>query len=277
MANVQGHTHIYAYILMCSYICVDIYIYMYVYIRLHLCDTFGSSLVACGLVLWCYLCAMLPRRRWKDLCPPSPFGVRFGDVKRLFNARPSISAFELRDLCASDFHMDVPVGAIEHWLWCTRMDNTIGLAEYDDWLKGVYNICRNVGSDYYCGLLSDAGVHCPIFIMDCWLSLQGELPMVQLKDFRFFLGPCELDGYSGFLHGCCYAMPGISPQRLRTAVMQSMGEKCRLQQMVNWMLSHGYLKPRRATAKAKAAMAKGKAQARRRWATTITPGRIVSS
>ena len=69
----------------------------------------------------------------------------------------------------------------------------------------------------------------------------------------------------------------ISPQRLRTAVMQSMGEKCRLQQIVNWMLLHGYLKPRRATAKAKAAMAKGKAQARRRWATTITPGRIVSS
>ena len=57
---------------------------------------------------WCgaIYCAMLPR-------PPSPFGVRFGEVNRLFNARPSISALELRDLCARDYHMDVSVGSIE--------------------------------------------------------------------------------------------------------------------------------------------------------------------
>lgn len=236
-----------------------------------------EAFISIGGVLLLSHCAMLSRRRWKDLCPPSPFGVRFGEVNRLFNARPFISALELRDLCASDYHMDVSVGSIEHWLYCTRMDKTIGLAEYDAWLKGVYNIRSTAGADYFCGLLCDAGVHCSIHIMDCWLSLQGNLPVVQLRDLRWFLGPCELDGYSDFLHGCCCAMPGITPQRLRTALMQSMGEKCRLEQMVKWMVLHGYLKPRRAMAKAKAAMAKAKAKTCRRWATTITPGRIISS
>ena len=54
----------------------------------------------------------------------------------------------------------------------------------------------------------------------------------------FFIAGWEIDDYEDFLRGCCIAMPRVSALRLRVALMQSMGVKCRLAHMVHWMKSN---------------------------------------
>ena len=73
--------------------------------------------------------------------------------------------------------------------------------------------------------------------MRCWLALQPPLnPSVYVKDYKYCVKGCwELLGYDDFLRGCCVAMPGIGPLRLRVALMQTMGETCVLADIVRWM------------------------------------------
>ena len=70
------------------------------------------------------------------------------------------------------------------------------------------------------------------------MLLQSPLPDVKLTDYNTFIAGWEMDGHEDFLRGCCIAMPRVTALRLRVALMQSMGVKCRLVHMVRWMRSH---------------------------------------
>ena len=105
-------------------------------------------------------------------------------------------------------------------------------------LLGCYNVKVGMGPDYFCQLLAKSGVESSVFAMQCWLALRPPLPVGCLKDLAYFISGWELGGYEDFLIGCCVAMPDITPQRLRIGLMQTMGEKCRLADIVHWVLQH---------------------------------------
>ena len=64
------------------------------------------------------------------------------------------------------------------------------------------------------------------------MLLQTPLVDVKLIDYNIFIAGWEIDAYNDLLSGCCAAMLGINAIRLRVALMQSMGTKCRLAHMV---------------------------------------------
>ena len=67
-------------------------------------------------------------------------------------------------------------------------------------------------------------------------------PSVYVKDYKYCVKGCwGLLGYDDFLRGCCVAMPGIGPLRLRVILMQTMGETCVLAEIVRWMRMHPLL------------------------------------
>ena len=90
---------------------------------------------------------------------------------------------------------------------------------------------------FFCGVLADSGVDCIIPSMQCRMLLQPPLFDEKLTDYNTFIAGWEVDAYEDFLRGCCVVMPGINAIRLRVALMQSMGVKCRLAHMVHWMNS----------------------------------------
>ena len=73
--------------------------------------------------------------------------------------------------------------------------------------------------------------------MQCWMLLQPPLFDEKLTDYNTFIAGWEVDAYEDVLRGCCVAMLGINAIRLRVALMQSLGVKCRLLHMVHWMNS----------------------------------------
>ena len=86
-------------------------------------------------------------------------------------------------------------------------------------------------------MLADSRVDCTIPSMQSWVLLQPRLVDVKLTDCNTFIAGWQIDAYDVFLRGRCVAMPGINAIRLRVALMQSMGVKCRLAHMVLWMNS----------------------------------------
>ena len=89
-----------------------------------------------------------------------------------------------------------------------------------------------MGLDFFCRLLGESGVECTNLAMHCWILLQSPLPDVKLTDYIICIADWEIDDYGDLLRGCCIAMPRVSALRLRVALMQSMGVKCRLAHIV---------------------------------------------
>lgn len=158
---------------------------------------------------------------------------------RLFEGNLSISGKTLHAFLLSAYEHNVAIFELGQCLDYVRLQCSYDLhCRVDDQLLGCYNVKACMGPDYFCELLAKSGVESSLFAMQCWLALQPPLPIGRLKDFDYFIGGWELDGYGDFLIGCCVAMPDITPQRLRIGLMQSMGVKCRLADIVRWALLH---------------------------------------
>ena len=94
---------------------------------------------------------------------------------------------------------------------------------------------------FVCRLLGESGVECTNLAMHCWILLQSPLPDVKFIDYNWLIAAWEIDDYEELLGGCCIAMPPVDALRLRVALMQSMGVKCRLAHIVRWMRLHPLL------------------------------------
>ena len=186
---------------------------------------------------------MVQRRRWVQLFPVvslRELGIYNDLLIRIFSANPGISGSSLHCFLLSAYGVNVSEDELQTWLYSCLMHCTECLWPYDELLKGCYTVKHNMPPDYFCGLLADAGVSIELFAIRCWLLLQPPLnPSVYVKDYKYCLkGGWELLRYDDFLRGCCIAMPGIGPLRLRVALMQTMGETCVLADIVRWMRMH---------------------------------------
>ena len=180
------------------------------------------------------------RRKWLSLYPVVPLcGVSDYDevLKCFFEANPAISGAVLHAFLLSGYQVNVAASELEQWIKVVRLDYASPLFAYDDLLRGCYNVQPTMDATCFCGMLADSGVDCNIPSMQCWMLLQPPLFDVKLTDYNTFIAGWEIDAYDDLLRGCCVAMPGINAIRLRVALMQSMGVKCRLAHMVHWMNS----------------------------------------
>ena len=181
---------------------------------------------------------MESRRRWSKLYPVVSLRSlsRYDDVLiKVFNGNPAISAATMRDFLLRGYQINVGVVELEQWINVARSHYASTVFAYDDLLRGCYNVQPTMDAGFVCGKLSDSGVDCTVLSMQCWLLLQSPIPNVRLTDYSTFIAGWEMDCYDDFLRGCCVALPGVSAIRLRKALMQSMGVKCRLAHMVKWM------------------------------------------
>ena len=148
-----------------------------------------------------------------------------------------ISGVVLHASLLSGYQINVAASELEQWVNVARSHYASPLLAYDDLLRGCYNPQPAMDATFVCGMLDDSGVDCTIPSMQCWMLLQPPLFDEKLTDYNTFIAGWEVDAYEDVLRGCCVAMPGINTIRLRVALMQSMGVKCRLAHMVHWMNS----------------------------------------
>ena len=180
-------------------------------------------------------------RRWRKLCPVVRLCTLSGYdevLKRIFEANPAISGAVLRAFLLNGYQVNVVASELDQWINVARLYYADHLLAYDDWLRGCYNVQPTMDASHFSGLLADAGVDCTAMAMQCWMLLQPPLLNVKLSNYSAFIAGWEMDAYDDFLRGCCVAMPGASAIRLRIALMQTMGVKCRLAHMVHWMRSN---------------------------------------
>ena len=157
---------------------------------------------------------------------------------KVINGNPVISGGVLREFLLRGYQVNVAAEELDHWIHVAREHYASTLFAYDALLRGCYNVQPTMDATFFCGKLSDAGIDCNILSMRCWLLLQPPICDAKLTDYIIFIAEWELDCYDDFLRGCCVALPRVSAMRLRTALMQSMGVKCRLAHMVQWMKLH---------------------------------------
>ena len=189
----------------------------------------------------CVSGSMEHRRKWLSLCPVvSLCGATDYDeaLKKIFAVNPAISGDVLHAFLLRGYRVNVAASELEQWIYEARLHYARPLFGYDDLLRGCYNVQPTMDASFFCGVLADSGVDCTIASMECWMLLQTPLVDVKLTDYNTFIAGWEIVAYDDFLRGCCVAMRGITAIRLRVALMQSMGVKCRLAHMVHWMKSN---------------------------------------
>ncbi len=180
-------------------------------------------------------------RRWRKLhlvvrlCALSGFDEV---LKRIFVSNLAISGVVLRAFLLNGYQVNVVASELDQWINVARLYYADHLLDYDELLRGCYNVQPTMDASFFCGVLADSGVDCTIASMECWMLLQTPLVDVKLTDYNTFIAGWEIVAYEDFLRGCCVAMRGITAIRLRVALMRSMGVKCRLAHMVHWMKSN---------------------------------------